>query len=36
MSLLLISHRPGILAATADQLLVLRDGALTKGEVHAR
>lgn len=35
-SLLLISHHPGILAATADQLLVLRDGALTKGEVHAR
>jgi ABC-type glutathione transport system ATPase component len=35
-SFLLISHHPGILAATADQLLVLRDGALAKGAVHAR
>jgi ABC-type dipeptide/oligopeptide/nickel transport system ATPase component len=34
-SFLLISHHPGILAATADQLLVLEDGALAKGEVHA-
>ncbi|MCX6627072.1 MAG: ATP-binding cassette domain-containing protein [Candidatus Solibacter sp.] len=35
-SFLLISHHPGILAATADQLLVLCDGALAQGEVHAR
>jgi ABC-type glutathione transport system ATPase component len=35
-SFLLIGHHPGILAATADQLLVLREGALTKGELHAR
>ena len=35
-SFLLISHHPGILAATAGQLLVLRDGTLTQGEVHAR
>ena len=35
-SFLLISHHPGVLAATADQLLVLSDGALAKGEVHAR
>jgi ABC-type glutathione transport system ATPase component len=34
-SFLLISHQPGILAATADQLLVLRDGTLARGEVHA-
>jgi ABC-type glutathione transport system ATPase component len=30
-SFLLISHHPGILAATADQLLVLRHGTLAKG-----
>jgi len=35
-SFLLISHHPGILAATADQLLVLRDGTVVNGEVHAR
>jgi ABC-type glutathione transport system ATPase component len=35
-SFLVISHHPGVLAATADQLLVLRDGALAQGEVHAR
>jgi ABC-type sugar transport system ATPase subunit len=32
----LISHHAGTLAATADHLLVLRDGALANGEVHAR
>jgi len=32
----LISHHPGVLAATADQLLILRDGTLARGEVHAR
>jgi ABC-type glutathione transport system ATPase component len=31
-SFLLISHHPGLLAATADQLLVLRDGVLLMGE----
>ena len=36
MSFLLISHHPGVLAAAADQLLVLRDGTLATGEVHAR
>jgi ABC-type glutathione transport system ATPase component len=35
-SFLLIGHHPGTLAATAGQLLVLRDGAVTKGELHAR
>ena len=35
-SFLLISHHPGVLAATADQLLILRDGTLARGEVHAR
>jgi ABC-type glutathione transport system ATPase component len=35
-SFLLISHHPGILAATADRSLMLRDGAVTTGEVHAR
>lgn len=34
-SFLLISHHPGILATTADRLLVLRNGALDEGEVHA-
>ncbi len=34
-SFLLIGHHAGILAAAADQLLVLRDGTLTQGEVHA-
>jgi ABC-type glutathione transport system ATPase component len=34
-SFLLISHHAGVLAA-ADQLLVLRDGMLARGEVHAR
>jgi ABC-type glutathione transport system ATPase component len=35
-SFLLISHHPGVLAAAADQLLVLRNGTLARGEVHAR
>jgi ABC-type glutathione transport system ATPase component len=35
-SFLLISHQPGVLAAAADQVLVLRDGILATGEVHAR
>jgi ABC-type glutathione transport system ATPase component len=35
-SFLLISHHPGVLATAADQLLVLRDGTLARGEVHAR
>src|ERR1039457_6915324 len=35
-SFLLIGHHPGILATTADRLLVLRDGTLANGEVHAR
>ncbi len=35
-SFLLISHHPGILATAADQLLVLQDGTLANGEVHAR
>jgi ABC-type glutathione transport system ATPase component len=35
-SFLLISHHPGVLAAAADQVLVLRDGILATGEVHAR
>jgi len=35
-SFLLISHHPGVLAAAADQLLILRDGTLARGEVHAR
>jgi ABC-type glutathione transport system ATPase component len=35
-SFLVISHNPGTLRITADHLLVLRDGALAKGEVHAR
>jgi ABC-type glutathione transport system ATPase component len=35
-SFLLISHHPGVLAAATDQLLVLRDGMLARGEVHAR
>ena len=35
-SFLLISHQPGILAATADQLLVAGDGTLVRREVHAR
>jgi ABC-type glutathione transport system ATPase component len=34
-SFLLISHHSGVLAATADHLLELRDGTLAKGEVHA-
>ncbi len=34
-SFLVISHNPGTLRITADQLLVLRDGTLAKGEVHA-
>jgi ABC-type glutathione transport system ATPase component len=34
-SFLLISHHPGILAATADQLLLLRDGLMVQGEIHA-
>ena len=36
MSFLLISHHPGVLAAAADQLLVLRGGILARGEVHVR
>jgi ABC-type glutathione transport system ATPase component len=35
-SFLLISHHAGVLAAAADQLLVLRGGILATGEVHAR
>src|ERR1017187_5276618 len=35
-SFLLIGHHPGILATTADRLLVLRDGTLANGEVYAR
>jgi ABC-type glutathione transport system ATPase component len=35
-SFLLISHHPGILASTADQLLILRDCTLATGEAHAR
>jgi ABC-type glutathione transport system ATPase component len=35
-SFLLISHQPGVLAAAADQVLVLRDGILATGKVHAR
>ena len=34
-SFLVIGHHAGTLAATADQLLVLRDGTLARGEVHA-
>ena len=34
-SFLLIGHHAGTLAATADELLVLRDGTLARGEVHA-
>jgi len=35
-SFLVISHHPGTLAIMADRLLVLRDGVLAKGDVHAR
>ena len=35
-SFLLISHHPGVLAVAADQLLILRDGTLARGEVHVR
>jgi ABC-type glutathione transport system ATPase component len=35
-SFLLIGHHAGILAATADRLLGLRDGALVNGENHGR
>jgi len=35
-SFLLIGHHAGTLAATADHVLVLRDGTLAMGEVHAR
>lgn len=35
-SFLVISHNPGTLRITADQLLVLRNGTLAQGEVHAR
>ncbi len=33
-SFLVISHHPGILAATSDQILVLGNGALVEGETH--
>lgn len=35
-SFLLISHHPGILAATADRFLALSGGVVANGEVHAR
>jgi ABC-type glutathione transport system ATPase component len=35
-SFLLISHHAGVLAGAADQLLVLRDGMVARGEVHVR
>jgi ABC-type glutathione transport system ATPase component len=34
-SFLVIGHHAGTLAATADELLTLRDGKLARGEVHA-
>jgi len=34
-SFLVIGHHAGTLAATADEILVLRDGTLARGEVHA-
>ena len=34
-SFLVIGHHAGTLAATADELLALRDGKLARGEVHA-
>jgi ABC-type glutathione transport system ATPase component len=33
-SFLLIGHHPGILAATADRLLVLRQGSVSQGAAH--